>query len=70
MQDACGVELKVTANSALPNERRNGGGSNRAISENGCQMARLRRTSEMVRGRMAVEAFPVCTLEHPTALWN
>ena len=39
-------------------------------SENGFQMARLRRTFEMVRGRMAVEACPVCTLEHLTALWN
>ena len=32
--------------------------SNRAISENGCQMARLRRTSEMVRGRSMSRMHP------------
>ena len=72
MQDACGVEPEVTASSALHRQTNAdmAARSNCTISENGCQMSRLRTSSEMVRGRMAVKACPVCTLEHLTALWN
>ena len=38
-------------------------GSNHAVREYGCQMARPRITSETVRGRMSVEASPVRALE-------
>ena len=38
-------------------------GSNCTVRENGCQMERVRITSETVCGQMSVEASRVCTLE-------
>ena len=63
MQDDCGVEPEVTASSHHQANAEMSAGSNRAVRENGCQMARPQITSETVRGRMSVEASPVCALE-------
>ena len=63
MQDDCGEEPEVTASSHRQAKAEMSAGSNRAVRENGCQMARPRITTETVRGRMSVEASPVCALE-------
>ena len=60
-EGSCGVEPEVTASLYRQTNAEMATRSNRAICENGCLMERLRRTSEMVRGRMEGK---------PYAHWN
>ena len=60
MQDDCGEELEVTTCSHRQAKAEMSAGSNRAVSGNGKAVG---ITSETVRGRMSVEASPVCALE-------